>query len=278
MYDIHVYVRIYVLVHYSILVYSLYEYVNVLVYCIIELVFCVVQPLYEHELTDFTVNRRGVQVHCSPDNGKFYCGERVLECNCCDGVCGPNGGCNCADCMVLDMAARGLPRGSLVNRAGEISRRALDGHYYCGNTLLLGPFTEPFVCRSELQSQCRACNSLDLPYYRAAAGVENAPPPTSTPFVPPPSPARRPDRAARFRHAPFLALNQQRAAPPGVPLNAMRTAAQHRRHLGSNSNASGSQDASSLLFQQMMLNALSNAQTENDNDSSDNRNTTCRTS
>jgi len=37
------------------------------------------------------------------ENGRFYCGRRVLTCSCCDGgVCGPTGGCNCSACKQLD--------------------------------------------------------------------------------------------------------------------------------------------------------------------------------
>ncbi|XP_060526978.1 E3 ubiquitin-protein ligase HERC2 [Cylas formicarius] len=34
--------------------------------------------------------------------GKYYCGRRVLTCTCCDGICGPQSGCNCAPCQKLD--------------------------------------------------------------------------------------------------------------------------------------------------------------------------------
>ncbi|CAH1964040.1 unnamed protein product [Acanthoscelides obtectus] len=34
--------------------------------------------------------------------GKYYCGQRVLTCTCCDGICGPHSGCNCQPCQKLD--------------------------------------------------------------------------------------------------------------------------------------------------------------------------------
>ncbi|XP_075228227.1 E3 ubiquitin-protein ligase HERC2 isoform X3 [Lycorma delicatula] len=34
--------------------------------------------------------------------GRYYCGLRVLNCTCCDGICGPDNGCNCAPCQQLD--------------------------------------------------------------------------------------------------------------------------------------------------------------------------------
>ncbi|KAJ8985747.1 hypothetical protein NQ317_014400 [Molorchus minor] len=34
--------------------------------------------------------------------GKYYCGQQVLTCTCCDGICGPQSGCNCQPCQKLD--------------------------------------------------------------------------------------------------------------------------------------------------------------------------------
>ncbi|XP_030756884.1 E3 ubiquitin-protein ligase HERC2 [Sitophilus oryzae] len=34
--------------------------------------------------------------------GKYYCSQRVLTCTCCDGICGPQSGCNCTPCQKLD--------------------------------------------------------------------------------------------------------------------------------------------------------------------------------
>ena len=52
--------------------------------------------------------------------GKFYCSKPLdgPTCQCCNGVCGPTNGCNCSNCMKLDVWTRGLPKGSLVNRNG----------------------------------------------------------------------------------------------------------------------------------------------------------------
>lgn len=38
----------------------------------------------------------------SGDGGHYYCGMKVLSCACCDGICGPQMGCNCAPCQKLD--------------------------------------------------------------------------------------------------------------------------------------------------------------------------------
>ena len=36
------------------------------------------------------------------DSGQYYCGRKVLTCECCDGICGPKIGCNCEPCQSLD--------------------------------------------------------------------------------------------------------------------------------------------------------------------------------
>ena len=38
------------------------------------------------------------------ETGHYYCGQAVLGCPCCDGICGPNHGCNCLPCQALDVA------------------------------------------------------------------------------------------------------------------------------------------------------------------------------
>ena len=38
------------------------------------------------------------------ETGHYYCGQAVLGCPCCDGICGPNHGCNCLPCQALDLA------------------------------------------------------------------------------------------------------------------------------------------------------------------------------
>ena len=35
------------------------------------------------------------------ENGKYYCGQPVLSCECCDIVCGPTQGCNCDSCRAI---------------------------------------------------------------------------------------------------------------------------------------------------------------------------------
>jgi len=41
-------------------------------------------------------------MYFSGEHGHYYCGMRVLSCLCCDGICGPQHGCNCTPCQKLD--------------------------------------------------------------------------------------------------------------------------------------------------------------------------------
>lgn len=60
-------------------------------------------------------------------SAKYYCGGRLeTRCQCCDGHCGSDNGCNCLSCMKLDIKTRGLPKGYLVNREGRIARRGVN--------------------------------------------------------------------------------------------------------------------------------------------------------
>lgn len=36
------------------------------------------------------------------ETGHYYCNMSVLSCLCCDGICGPQHGCNCGPCQKLD--------------------------------------------------------------------------------------------------------------------------------------------------------------------------------
>lgn len=47
------------------------------------------------------LNSAGVTARKS-ESGHYYCGMRVLTCPCCDGICGPQSGCNCGPCQKLD--------------------------------------------------------------------------------------------------------------------------------------------------------------------------------
>ena len=63
-------------------------------------------------------------LYVSGDTGKYYCGMKLLSCNCCDGHCGPNNGCNCGPCAQLDreeeerkveMAHKPKPSGPVID-------------------------------------------------------------------------------------------------------------------------------------------------------------------
>nr|CAD7453262.1 unnamed protein product [Timema tahoe] len=63
--------------------------------------------------SDGLLNAVGIVAH-KGESGHYYCGLRVLTCPCCDGICGPNTGCNCPACQRLDQeeAARTEVRGT----------------------------------------------------------------------------------------------------------------------------------------------------------------------
>jgi hypothetical protein len=74
---------------------------------------------------------------------------------CCDGYCGPDDGENCVGCMELDLRVRGLPKGYLVNTAGNIAK--IDNNLvYCGCIVSMGKTMS--MCTSK--SQCFPCRNL----------------------------------------------------------------------------------------------------------------------
>ena len=52
------------------------------------------------QVKDAAINSDGALSQCA-ENGKYYCGQPVLSCECCDIKCGPNQGCNCSSCQAL---------------------------------------------------------------------------------------------------------------------------------------------------------------------------------
>lgn len=54
----------------------------------------------------FRLNRKVLYV--SGDSGHYYCNLRVLSCLCCDGICGPQNGCNCGPCQKIDAEEAGI--------------------------------------------------------------------------------------------------------------------------------------------------------------------------
>lgn len=51
--------------------------------------------------TNGIINSAGILAN-KGENGKYYCGMKLLSCSCCDGNCGPTNGCNCGPCSALD--------------------------------------------------------------------------------------------------------------------------------------------------------------------------------
>ena len=94
-------------------------------------------------------------------NGKYYCGQRLNgSCGCCNGYCGPSDGCNCQSCMQLDVAARALPKGHLVNREGRTARAGLNSVWYCGAKVMRGVPGCDGWCGPTNGPQCSACQRL----------------------------------------------------------------------------------------------------------------------
>ena len=51
--------------------------------------------------------------------------HRVLHCICCDGHCGPDNGCNCADCKALDEQEKKTQKQTQtkINSAGVMAKK-----------------------------------------------------------------------------------------------------------------------------------------------------------
>ncbi|KAK0097381.1 hypothetical protein PV326_002182 [Microctonus aethiopoides] len=64
--------------------------------------------------SDGLINSAGV-VSRKGDSGHYYCNLRVLSCLCCDGICGPQSGCNCVPCQKLDEEEATKPTSLMQN-------------------------------------------------------------------------------------------------------------------------------------------------------------------
>ena len=106
-------------------------------------------------------NLRGANARIG-GTGKFYCGQHSETCSlggCCDGVCGTANGCNCRACMLLDVEARSLPPGFLVNREGRACRvSAKQNVVFCGGASTVG--FAGLRCGPNEGSQCDACKRM----------------------------------------------------------------------------------------------------------------------
>jgi len=93
--------------------------------------------------------------------GKYYCGQRLNgSCGCCNGYCGPSDGCNCQSCMQLDVAARVLPKGYLVNKEGRTARAGSTSLWYCGAKVMSGVPGCDGWCGPNDGISCAACQRL----------------------------------------------------------------------------------------------------------------------
>ncbi|XP_073987726.1 E3 ubiquitin-protein ligase HERC2 isoform X1 [Rhodnius prolixus] len=71
------------------------------------------------EFSESLLNSAGALAH-KGENGVYYCGLRVLNCSCCDGVCGPQRGCNCVPCQQLTLDAPQLQATSRITPSQNI--------------------------------------------------------------------------------------------------------------------------------------------------------------
>jgi hypothetical protein len=93
--------------------------------------------------------------------GKYYCGHLLNTiCFCCNWICGPGDGCNCQSCMQLDIAARALPKGYLVNREGRTARAGSNNLWHCGAKVIKGVSGCDGWCGPTSGPQCSACERL----------------------------------------------------------------------------------------------------------------------
>lgn len=110
---------------------------------------------------DTQINQYSQTIAKLGETGKYYCGGRLdFVCNCCNGSCGPDNGCNCSGCMELDIKSRGLPKGWLVNREGYASKKSIEnGRFYCGRKVI----SSSHNCGSPslLSFNCASCKKLD---------------------------------------------------------------------------------------------------------------------
>jgi hypothetical protein len=62
--------------------------------------------------------------------------------------------------MLLDIEARALPKGYLVNKEGRIAREGEGSMWYCGARVMSGMFRSNGWCGPTNGPQCSACKRL----------------------------------------------------------------------------------------------------------------------
>lgn len=105
------------------------------------------------------INLNGTQARLG-GNGKYYCSSKNNTCKeCCEGVCGPFEGCNCWECMSLDVKNRKLSREYMVNREGRICRRYDNGSVFCGCRVICLD-SDRVECSLDNGMNCEACQKI----------------------------------------------------------------------------------------------------------------------
>ncbi|KAB7494648.1 E3 ubiquitin-protein ligase HERC2, partial [Armadillidium nasatum] len=61
-----------------------------------------VLPYFYDQCTSIDDENKHTIISHKSEGGHYYCGMKVLTCPCCDGICGPQSGCNCGPCQKLE--------------------------------------------------------------------------------------------------------------------------------------------------------------------------------
>ena len=88
--------------------------------------------------------------------GKYYCGQKDRS----NFTCGPSTGNNCVPCMKLDLEARGLSKGWLVNKSGAPTQLSSRGKFHCGRRIGRIGGIDPY-CHPRHGGQCEDCAITD---------------------------------------------------------------------------------------------------------------------
>lgn len=105
--------------------------------------------------------------------GKYYCGGLLNgSCSCCDGTCGRGNGCNCEECMRLDVTSRKLPANWFVNRDGFACRKGSEErHFFCGRKVMEDEEGCDGYCGPDDGPNCYACQKIDEQFNTRYAAV-----------------------------------------------------------------------------------------------------------
>lgn len=98
-------------------------------------------------------------------NKKFYCGKKKdVNCFCCDQNCGPDNGCNCSACNLIERLHYNLPDHIFINSAGNTTILATNGFFYCNMmyqdrnaSLLIKMFKKEKLIQCTCMNPCPDC-------------------------------------------------------------------------------------------------------------------------